>query len=66
MAAADYRLCDACGCKTFYDSNLDYDFQEYPACGLPQLGDWAVICMNCADKYECRVVEKSYDRPEEE
>lgn len=24
MAAADYRLCDSCECKVFYDSELDY------------------------------------------
>ena len=25
MAAIDYRKCDVCGCKTFYDANLNYD-----------------------------------------
>lgn len=25
MAAADYRLCDVCGGKVFYDSNLNYE-----------------------------------------
>ncbi len=28
MAAADYRLCDVCGGKAFYDSNLNYEFGE--------------------------------------
>jgi len=23
---ADYRLCDVCGCKAFYDSNLNYEY----------------------------------------
>ena len=27
MAAADYYGCDLCGSKTFYDAELDYDFQ---------------------------------------
>ena len=26
MAYADYRLCDVCGCKAFYDSKLDYEW----------------------------------------
>ena len=25
MAAADYRLCDRCGGKAFYDANLSYE-----------------------------------------
>lgn len=25
MALADYRLCDVCGGKAFYDANLNYD-----------------------------------------
>ncbi len=25
MAAADYRLCDVCNGKVFYDSNLNYE-----------------------------------------
>ena len=25
MAMADYRLCDVCGGKVFYDANLNYD-----------------------------------------
>jgi hypothetical protein len=57
MAAADYRLCDICDCKTFYDSNLDYDFQEYPEHGL-RLGDWKVICSECAKTHEVVIQEK--------
>ena len=26
MAAADYRLCDVCGRKAFYDANLNYEY----------------------------------------
>jgi hypothetical protein len=58
MAAADYRLCDICSCKTFYDSNLDYDFREYPEHGLPRLGDWKVICEGCALTHEVVIKEK--------
>ena len=28
MAMADYRLCDVCGEKAFYDANLSYDFGD--------------------------------------
>jgi hypothetical protein len=27
MAAADYRSCDLCGTKAFYDANLGYEFE---------------------------------------
>lgn len=56
MAEADYKSCDVCGCKTFYDANLNYDFEEYPHHGL-RLGDWKVICIECAKLYRC-VVER--------
>lgn len=58
MAAADYRLCDICSCKTFYDSNLDYCFVEYPKHGLSRLGDWAVICTECAETHEVIIQKK--------
>ncbi len=29
MASADYRLCDICGGKTFYDAKLSYHEKEY-------------------------------------
>ncbi len=65
MAGADYRSCDKCGCKTFYDSNLDYDFSdpERPH-GLWSLGDWAVICIDCAKTHKCIIVPK--ERPDGE
>lgn len=25
MAGCDYRSCDVCGCKVFYDANLNYE-----------------------------------------
>ena len=28
MAMADYRQCDLCGCKAFYDANLNYDWPD--------------------------------------
>lgn len=70
MAYADYRLCDVCGNKAFYDAALNYDDENYdrPAfkvAGEPQkymhyrldyLGDWAVLCNDCAKTYKCVIV----------
>jgi hypothetical protein len=75
MALSDYRLCDVCGSKAFYDSELSYedgppqyrDTKPYRVAGEPQmddealsekygmrlgyLGDWAVICEDCAPRF---------------
>ena len=77
MAAADYRLCDVCGGKVFYDANLNYEqghdseyakgrkpFRwagEEPVSNdwllrLDYLGDWAVICSDCAKTHKTIVV----------
>lgn len=65
MALADYRLCDKCEGKAFYDSNLNYEFgdRQNPipddekirdsAHKLDNLGDWAVLCRECAKKFRC-------------
>ena len=57
MAASDYRLCDVCSHKCFYDSNVDYDFTEYPDTGLWNCGDWKVICRDCSQKYTVEIKE---------
>lgn len=56
MALADYRLCDVCGRKAFYDANLNYDFNEYPETGLSNLGDWSVLCRDCAKTHTTQIV----------
>lgn len=60
MALADYRLCDVCGGKAFYDANLNYDFdnmdKEAHMPKLDYLGDWAVICEDCAKTHRCVVL----------
>lgn len=71
MAAADYRLCDVCDGKAFYDSNLSYeDPREAPDRGpfrvagqeqgwgyrLGYLGDWAVLCTDCAKTHRTAIL----------
>ncbi len=56
MAAADYYLCDSCGCKTFYDAALSYgesqELRTNPQTGHPwpdgDVGDMAVLCRKCS------------------
>jgi hypothetical protein len=77
MAMVDYRLCDVCGNKVFYDANLNYESGlvgnvPYRVAGKEQyddtellmnhgmcldyLGDWAVICNDCATRYRTQIV----------
>lgn len=81
MALADYRLCDVCESKAFYDSNLNYEFggdgsnsntPPYKTTGADQyddadllkkhgvrldyLGDWAVLCADCAKTHRTQIV----------
>lgn len=81
MAMSDYRLCDVCEGKAFYDSNLNYgcgtdqwyrddppfrfagkdqynnpDLNQKHGTRLDYLGDWAVICHDCAKTYKTIVV----------
>lgn len=60
MAASDYRLCDICDSKCYYDSNVEYDFTEYPDTGLWNTGDWAVICRECSKTYQV-IIQKRED-----
>ncbi len=78
MASVDYRLCDLCERKAFYDANLNYDFgqrgkngaawenpeQPFRVAGedqsygaqLDYLGDWAVLCTDCAKTHRTQIV----------
>ena len=71
MALADYRLCDVCDSKVFYDANLNYDDarekndpESFRMAGevepwgarLDYLVDWAVICSDCAKTHKTIVV----------
>ena len=62
MALADYRLCDVCEGKVFYDANLNYEHLKAPPwIKLDYLGDWAVICTDCAKTHKCVVVPRNAD-----
>jgi hypothetical protein len=80
MAKIDYRCCDVCDSKVFYDANLNYchgpqlhlttgayrqngeaqfadpKILEEHGLRLDYLGDWAVICDNCAKTHKTIVV----------
>jgi hypothetical protein len=62
MAFRDYRLCDVCGNKAFYDMDLAYEYdpeienvkgEDY---SLQNLGDWKVLCKKCAETHEVVIV----------
>jgi hypothetical protein len=84
MAAADYRLCDVCNGKAFYDAHLNYEHgpSEYRPDAMPMryagvdqfadpdinqrsgmrldyVGDWAVICTDCAKTHEVKIVQRA-------
>jgi len=40
MAAGEYYSCDECGCKVFYDAEVNYD----------RVGYMRVLCKDCASK----------------
>ena len=62
MAAADYRSCDVCGAKSFYDSVLDYDFHKYPDTGLFNLGNWMCLCRECSKTHEIAILRKASEK----
>jgi len=65
MASSDYRLCDVCERKTFYDACLNYEFHEDtkdPTYSLEHLGAWRVLCSDCSKTH--LVVVLSKEKPE--
>lgn len=77
MAMCDYKQCDVCGSKAFYDADLSYDTGDkingewvysptpYREAGVDQgkygtglgyVGDWAVICLDCAKTHRTIIV----------
>jgi hypothetical protein len=80
MALCDYRVCDVCGGKAFYDAELNYNFERnegpVPAeervrisgreaddwgYSLDRVGEWAVICRECAKEYRTQIVRRQAD-----
>ena len=64
MALSDYRLCDVCGAKVFYDATLNYGIQpafsgqkQVDGVYLDYLGDWKVICADCSEQYQCVILD---------
>jgi len=71
MASGDYRSCDSCGCKAFYDANLNYDgHTEFANSGgvlfnndrsyieLDSLGSWIVLCKDCSLKHKIGFIDE--------
>ena len=67
MALSDYRLCDICDRKAFYDARLNYEFKVDDATrvageivrggySLEYLGDWTVLCKDCAKTHKAVIV----------
>lgn len=60
MAACDYYLCDVCGSKCFYDSDLAWErsanpsecLVSNPGMKLGCCGDIAAICRKCTETHE--------------
>lgn len=64
MAYGDYRHCDVCDVKTFYDANLNYGVDDYGSpFDLERLGDWAVLCVECAKTHKCVVIKNDPTPP---
>lgn len=71
MALVDYRLCDVCGDKAFYDERLNYERAPRGEDGVlyvgqkidfphkcDYLGDWAVLCTDCSKTHKTAIVPK--------
>lgn len=55
MASADYKLCQVCGGKTFYDSDIHYDYErgEYEGCG-----ECRALCLECSKEWQLMTIRK--------
>lgn len=87
MAKTDYRLCDVCDGKAFYDAELNYEqgqgfftsnaapfryegeeqynapeLMEKYGVRLDHLGDWAVLCVECAKTHRTLIVKRKADK----
>ena len=69
MAGMDYKHCDKCGTKVFYDANFNYEFEvpnDERVTGRPYafegLGDWKTLCKKCSKGYVVAIREKTMQR----
>ena len=61
MALADYKLCDVCGRKTYYDASLSFDLGDRGPDGFPLpdgAGDLAALCKECAKTHEIVIAKR--------
>lgn len=72
MASGNYRLCDICRGKSFYDANLNYEMHfgeeqkeisvkengQFKHYDLDYLGNWSVLCQDCSKTYEIIIKKK--------
>ncbi len=58
MAGADYYSCDACGSKTFYDADLNYEEDEQGNWVIPRVGEMKVLCPECAKTKTVQIVDR--------
>lgn len=75
MAASDYRLCDVCNGKVFYDCNLNWEHDldntirwngEKGGGRLDYLGAWAVLCNECSQTHDAVIVPIETETNDEE
>jgi len=52
MSKIDYRCCDVCGSKTYYDAELNWDYKNYPDTGFQYLGESKVLCRDCSKTHK--------------
>lgn len=53
MASADYKLCDKCRCKVFYDADISYS-EEY--CKDVDEGRIVALCRKCAETHKIVII----------
>jgi hypothetical protein len=72
MAIADYRTCDICCKKAFYDADLNYKFIDHKHTDeeetlqnskqsdylLGNCWNWVVLCRECSKKYTIKIEAK--------
>lgn len=68
MAMCDYRWCNVCGCKAFYDAELNYYDEDKPNAQngqeLPdgRIADMVCLCSDCLKTHEIKVVARSNEK----